>query len=195
MEQIDYESPIGYPFLVFLEADVPFLVCLTHPPTGEGGYPPQVRILTRFLERFLPPKTLFCAARLRRAAKTPIFEIFGGRRFAPTTPNTFWAASRPIPCFWPLRGHSYLFGPLRGPFLVFGRCAAHSLLFGPLRGPFLVSGRCAANSLLLGRFAAHSLFLAASRPIPCLADPPPHLGGEGQDVRFSLQQGMDTLWR
>ena len=67
----------------------------------------------------------------------------------------FQAAARPAP---------YFFGPLRGPFLV----------FWPLRGPFIVSGRCAAH---LGRFAAHSLFLAASRPIHCLADPPPHRGG------------------
>ena len=67
----------------------------------------------------------------------------------------FLAAARPAP---------YFYGPLRGPFLV----------FWPLRGPFIVSGRCAAH---LGRFAAHSLFLAASRPIHCLADPPPHRGG------------------
>ena len=91
------------------------------------------------------------------------------------------------------RLHQTLFGPLRGLFLVFGRCAA-TYLFGPLRGPFLVFGRCAAYSLLFGplrgpflvfsRFAAHSLF---ARPTP-----PP--GREGLHVRFSLQQGMDTLW-
>ena len=75
------------------------------------------------------------------------------------------AAARPVP---------YTFWPLRGPFLVSGRCAANSVFFCPLRGLFLV----------FGRFAAHSLF---GRPTP-----PP--GGEGQDVRFRLQQGMDTLW-
>ena len=79
---------------------------LTHPPTRGGGWSAQVRILGRFLERFLSQKAYFFrrAPSARGEAPKPRLR----RSFL------FWAASRPIPYF-------------------LGRCAAHSLYFAASR--------------------------------------------------------------